>query len=355
MLRLVKNRISRILLATLDRVLALYQGRDILRRHTPYLGDAIGRLPGDRESGLPDPYRQVRAARSRQETSNFENVIFVSGWFRTGSTLVWNLFRDLPGVTSYYEPFNERRWFRRDMRGERVDNTHMGVNDYWQEYEGLTHLDRYFRDDWYYKNLYMDAHSWAPAMRAYIDELIRSGEPCAVLQFNRLCFRLAWVRQNFPGARILHLYRDPRDQWLSFIKSKARCAPDASFATLGTQDFFYLRKWGRDLVNVYPLLDEDALSHPYELFYLIWRLSFTQGERYATHSISIESICEDPQASISGLFRDLSIDTAHLPSAVGKVAGPVASKWQDYAADDWFSTTESHCESLLDDYYRSRH
>jgi len=354
MLRLLKARVSRGLLVTLDRVFQRYQGREILRRRTPYLAEAIGSLYEMHASGLADPYRKVQPHRPGQAASEAGDVVFVSGWFRTGSTLVWNLFRDLPGVTSYYEPFNERRWFRQDMRGDQVDSSHRGVQDYWKEYEGLSHLDRYFSDDWYHRNLYMHAHSWAPAMRTYIDELIRAGESRVVMQFNRLNFRLAWVKRHFPEARILHLYRDPRDQWFSFIKSRERCAPDASFASLGDQDFFYLRKWGRDLANIFPLLAEDELDHPYELFYLIWRLSFTQGERHATHSMSIESLCEDPQKEIAALFRELSIDPAHVPAAVSKVAGPIAAKWQGYATDEWFSTRESRCEALLDEYYLGR-
>src|SRR5262245_36641455 len=37
--------------------------------------------------------------------------IVISARFRTGSTLLWNVFRHLPNCTAYYEPFNERRWF----------------------------------------------------------------------------------------------------------------------------------------------------------------------------------------------------------------------------------------------------
>src|SRR4029453_9208736 len=36
--------------------------------------------------------------------------VFITARFRSGSTLLWNLFRHLSGCTSYYEPLNERRW-----------------------------------------------------------------------------------------------------------------------------------------------------------------------------------------------------------------------------------------------------
>ena len=60
--------------------------------------------------------------------------------FRSGSTLLWNIFRNRKGKTAYYEPFNERRWFDPEARSSRVDATHRGVSDYWREYDGLGEL-----------------------------------------------------------------------------------------------------------------------------------------------------------------------------------------------------------------------
>lgn len=62
--------------------------------------------------------------------------VFITARFRSGSTLLWNLFRHVPGCTAYYEPLNERRWFDPASRGDRVDKTHVGVEDYWREYKG---------------------------------------------------------------------------------------------------------------------------------------------------------------------------------------------------------------------------
>ena len=42
--------------------------------------------------------------------------IIITGRFRSGSTLLWNIFRDLPECTAYYEPFNERRWFDKTLK-----------------------------------------------------------------------------------------------------------------------------------------------------------------------------------------------------------------------------------------------
>ena len=60
------------------------------------------------------------------------------------------------GFTAYYEPHNERQWFDPAKRGDRIDPTHKHVTEYWTEYEGLTELARYYREEWTYRNLFMD-------------------------------------------------------------------------------------------------------------------------------------------------------------------------------------------------------
>jgi hypothetical protein len=79
----------------------------------------------------PDNDQVVSLAAARQQRPD---PIFITARFRTGSTLLWNLFRNIPGVTSYYEPLNERRWFDPSTRGQGVDKTHLGVDEYWTEY-----------------------------------------------------------------------------------------------------------------------------------------------------------------------------------------------------------------------------
>ena len=71
--------------------------------------------------------------------SHRSDVVIVTGRFRSGSTLLWNLFRQAGGFTAYYEPLNERRWFDPTARGDRTDSTHRNVSDYWREYDGSRH------------------------------------------------------------------------------------------------------------------------------------------------------------------------------------------------------------------------
>jgi hypothetical protein len=99
--------------------------------------------------------------------------------------------------TAYYEPLNERRWFDPSLRGNRIDNTHIGVDDYWREYDGLEHIGQ-----WYQETGSIAICLWMRILgtksRCLYPRLINAAPNLAVLQFNRVDFRLPWLRHNFP-------------------------------------------------------------------------------------------------------------------------------------------------------------
>ena len=71
-------------------------------------------------TNIASPYFQL-ASDSNAATSERDDIVFITSRFRSGSTLLWNLFRKTPHCTAYYEPFNERQWFNKKMRGGNVD------------------------------------------------------------------------------------------------------------------------------------------------------------------------------------------------------------------------------------------
>ena len=71
--------------------------------------------------------------------------IFITARFRSGSTLLWNIFRQIDGLHSYYEPLNERMWFDKTHREDHTDKSHLGVKDYWCEYDHLVDLAQFFQ------------------------------------------------------------------------------------------------------------------------------------------------------------------------------------------------------------------
>ena len=220
-------------------------------------------------------HSEMRRSWWERQPARRNDVIIITARFQTGSTLLWNLFRHLDGITAYYEPFDERRWFDPPSRHSRTPATHTNIrDDYWREYDGLAILQQHYREEWTNKNLYMDANFCDPDMKRYVEILIDKAPGRPVLQFNRIDFRLPWFRHHFPAATILHLARHPRDQWCSCLLDPARFPPNGRIDQFSPHDQCHLRLWAQDLKYHFPFLDEKRLGHPYQMFYYIWKLSY---------------------------------------------------------------------------------
>jgi hypothetical protein len=298
------------------------------------------------------PYADVGRAESSPRTSERDDVIFITARFRSGSTLLWNLFRHVPEFTAYYEPFNERRWFDPRSRGERVDATHLEVDDYWREYEGCEELSEWYDEDWTSRHLWMDGDFHAPKMQRYVERLIELARGRPVLQFNRIDFRLLWFRRRFPQARIVHLYRHPRDQWRSTLLDDASFPLDGKLSDFGRYDKFYLLAWLRDLKYQFPFLSDLDDCHPYRAFYLIWRLSWLWGTELADCSLAFEALVEDPRGALARLFEAVQIST-DVERLLPLVRKPALGRWRSYADDEWFRRHESVAETTLADFFGS--
>jgi hypothetical protein len=297
------------------------------------------------------PYPDLGKANPLSRASMRDDVILITARFRSGSTLLWNLFRNLPGHTAYYEPFNERRWFDAAARGSHTDPTHRKVEDYWREYEGLTALGEHYQERWIDHELFMDADSWDPAMKRYVEVLIDRAPGRPVLQFNRIDFRLPWFRHHFPRAKIVHLYRHPRDQWCSSLVKPADCPRDVTMQDFCKSDHYYLRNWARDLKYHFPFLDEARIEHPYRMFYFIWKLSYLFGRHYSHHSLSYEDLTQDPDSCLEQLFETVNIPRADLDGLRHLIDRSARGRWRDYAGEEWFREHEAHCEGVIADYF----
>lgn len=335
--------------ATWRRTLATDDGR---RAVAQALGDSLAWRPAECRTltNTPLPYDLGRAPAPRRSPADRPDPIFVTARFRSGSTLVWNLFRHVPGCTAYYEPLNERRWFLPEARGARVDATHRQVSDYWREYAGMEDLDSLWRDEWTSRGLYMGADAWDPRLADYVQALIDRAPGRAVLQFNRVGFRLGWLRRNFPHARILHLFRHPRDQWISALGKDHACTRDTTPAQFPPDDRFYLFTWLEDLKYRFPFLDPAGHAHPYEGYYLLWKLSWLFGRHHADHSLRFEDLQTEPARALEDAFAALGIEPPDLDVLLPLIEPVERGKWKAFADDAWFAAIESRCERVLDDF-----
>jgi len=332
---------------TLQRALQTDDGREMVVEALSGLTAWRPALPAD---PVPPPYDEL--GRAAEPPRDYTGTVFITARFRTGSTLLWNIFRHVDGRVAYYEPLNERRWFDPASRGSRVDRTHRGVDDYWREYEGLADLGQIYREAWVDRGLVLDEGAWQPGLRAFFARLIDHAAPGrAVLQCNRIDFRLPWIRRQFPGATIVHLYRHPRDQWCSSLVKPSEVPKTVTMAAFEPHDHFYLGRWARDLQRHFPFLGELRNESPYRVFYLIWRLSHLTGVTYAHHSLSYEALGRSPQTAIAGLLAHTG-DVADADRLAELVSGARFGGWTHWADDAWFKSHESACESILEDFLR---
>jgi hypothetical protein len=299
--------------------------------------DELGQLPYD---DLPS-----------QTNDSTGPVVMITARFRTGSTLLWQLFRDLPGTTAYYEPFNERRWFDQRHRGDKVDSTHRDVSGYWREYEDLGHLSSYFEERWSNHTLYMDETSYDPSMNAYVNGLLAAAEGVPVLQFNRADFRLPWFKRHNPKLHTVHLYRHPRDQWVSTLSGEYSFPLDGTLSQFEPSDRFYLQQWIGDLQWQFPVLAQLDQDHPYLAFYLLWRLSYLYGNRHSDISVSYEALCESPELVFSRILTACSLPQAPVGFAQSRVGKSPPSQSARYATDDWYTSVETRGEQRLVHFY----
>jgi hypothetical protein len=112
-------------------------------------------------------------------------------------------------------------------------------------------------------------------------------------------------------------------------------------------DHFYLLTWARDLKYRFPFIDEDEVDHPYELFFLIWKLSWLFGRQHAHYSVCLERLVQDPVPEIRRLLAavgESAVDPSQLQTLI---VDRSREKWRRYASDDWFKEREARAESAL--------
>ncbi len=277
--------------------------------------------------------------------------IFITSRFRSGSTFLWLLFRKLDNITAYYEPLNENRWFLDKVQVE-VDPTHIGVNNYSDEFKGLNYLNRFFSDLWTYSHLYMTEKSYDYNLFCYIKELIDKAPNRSVLQFNRVDFRLGWIKAYFPDVVLLHIYRNPREQWMSVQIDGGPIDPNYKISRYnvlyGTPPLFYTIWWAKDLRYIFEFLEPEG-KHPYEVYYYLWRLSYIWAKNYVHYSFAYEELVTNFKGVLKELFEFIKIPyTEDIISNLEKLnKGKITQRWKNYASVEWFEEIENKCDFVL--------
>jgi len=297
-----------------------------------------------------DPLSSIRKNLRANIEVTQDSPIFITSRFRSGSTFLWLIFRQLNNITAYYEPLNENKWFL--TQNNQVDPTHIGVNSYSDEYKGLDYLNEYFKTNWSYKNLYMTEKSYDYNLYLYIKELINNSiklKSRPLLQFNRIDLRLKWIKAYFPDVILLHIYRNPREQWMSIQIDGGPVPLDYKIFRHYTGPFlFYTIIWAKDLRHVFEFLEPEG-CHPYEIHYYLWRLSYIWARNYVHYSFPYEELVVNFKTIVRELFDFIRLpyNDQLLLSLEGLNKGKLTERWKNYAPDEWFKEIEDKCDLVL--------
>lgn len=252
--------------------------------------------------------------------------IFIHSLFRTGSTYVWNKFRQDDRYSCYYEPFNqflseistERAYIwaydskaTDEVRHPRITKNHLF------EYKklikpgqkGIPFFKKSFSFDDYCKN---DSN---PGMKRYIDNLIHTAEAegkTPVLQFNRSAFKIKWFKRYFPGSINIYLARNSHDQWHSYISMLEENSLDIFlimdvltaginrnnqyFKRLGSYVHlveFHSEKFYNEELIYRALLDVYSYDELYHIFYFIWLTALWESACHSDILIAIDLVSSD--------------------------------------------------------------
>jgi len=277
----------------------------------------------------------------------FMNITFLCGRFRSGSTFLWNIYRQVPEVTAYYEPLHEQllQYIR---TGVTPQAKHFFVDEYFREFLSLEELKQIHYPDFGVTRLYLESQDSFPRLKIYLEYLILHGGigKKVIIKENRLDLRIRWLRQNFPSARVLYLFRSPRDEWISMTTD---CPFDVGNDIESNP--YLITTWARDLSWNFPFLASQNIHHLYQRHYFLWKLSYLMGIRQADFSIRYEDILATPDKKIADLLRfaGLDVDT-NLDKCLSLVVQRPTDVWKKYASGAWFDELEQECEHILDAY-----
>lgn len=239
------------------------------------------------------------------------DLVFVSGDFCSGSTLLFTLFRATEEYYCLYEPLHERL-LEYLIWPLRTYEHHYFVGNYFEELKRFKRVPELFDPRWGTQDLYLDEHDEADGLYRYLSYLIdeaSSRRAKVLIKENRLPFRLAWLKARFPNAKVVHIRRDPESQWKSIVKRGQ--------AQLGREDIgqgsvhfpgFNVARWCEDLKNRFPQLKPECSSSGFERFSKLWQASDDQQRRHADISIDYRTLTHDFEAVCAQLRATLGCE-----------------------------------------------
>lgn len=238
-------------------------------------------------------------------------LVFISGDFSSGSTLLWTLFRKTGQYHCLYEPLHEKL-LQYLIYPLRAYEHHFFADNYFAEYKGFKEIPRLFNPAWGKKNFYLSSNQDEDRLHKYLQYIIdmsfqRSEK--VVLKFNRATFRLGWLKDRFPDTKIVHIYRDPEKQWNSIVRRSqayhGRIDVDQDSVNFNGMS---MATWCDDLQERYPVLHAEDSGNGHDRFRKLYDLSYAEHLKYADISIKYEDLVSDFEAVCDQLWQCVGCD-----------------------------------------------
>lgn len=263
--------------------------------------------------------------------------IFITGRFRSGTSFLWQLFNELEGFCAWYEPLHPQ--LLQAIKHTVPKEEHVGVTDYWETYRNHPRFDKYYTKQFATEYMYLEAQQRDPQLKIYIKHLIElSGDDVPVLQFNRVDFRLHWLRFHFPDAIIVHIERNP----IQLYESQRKHIDQEFRHQADYWDAYELAQWSYALHDVFPFLQsEDASQHAFYRFYSLYQLSKTMAKVHADVSINLDVDVFQSEVFIQKLNQVIPLNRKQKQSIRNRVHVPKLSEFDQ--------TNSAHLVEIMTD------
>ena len=232
-------------------------------------------------------------------------IIFLSGRFRSGTSMLWNIFNQLPEYCAYYEPLHPN--LISHIQHVKPKEDHLDIDDYWRNYLHLTELKEHFSNRFGQQDIFLEKHEKWIELEQYIRYLITSaGDKTPVLQFNRMDLRLSWLKNTFPNATIIHINRNVFPLWVS---SRRHLNNNQDKKNESHPDAYDLMQWSADLSLKFPMLQTVKNRSSYYRHYFIWKLSQLLAKSHADIHLNLEQDFIQSQSGVDILARKFDWNT----------------------------------------------
>jgi hypothetical protein len=289
--------------------------------------------------------QESASAKSSTHRGSRQQVLFITGLFRSGTTILWHLLRQFDNVQGYFEPLHDNLIDSLSTAAA-PDPVHVGVEDYYTAYRPfLEDIQRYHRPEFGVNRLCLGGADSHPQLRDYLELLIARAEGrFPVFKMMRDDFRVPWLKQQFPKATVLYIRRNPRDVWASVV----RHTPVDQRADRWLNTGFDLLIWSANLCPFFSRICSAKIGHSYERVYYLWRISTAVADRYADLIIDFDQgLQTDPAATIKRIATCIGAEVGDIERLAKMVTPRPGGEWRDYAKEALLREIERDCDAML--------